>query len=128
MIDLVGQLTGRGWDRQEASVAPRGEELRSGLDGLAASYTVIGEDRGNGLLLAVELVGDKATGGRFDDQDRVGRFTIAEGLRQGLLMIVNSTTINIMPALTITSEEIVELVDRLGRVIGAVQDEFGWAA
>ena len=45
---------------------------------------------------------------------------IAEGLRQGLLMIVNGTTVNIMPALTISSDEIIALIGRSERVARAL--------
>ena len=103
-----------------AGVPPKAAQLRSGLENLATSHSVIGEVRGNGLLLALELVADPATGSRFADPDGVGRFMIAEGLRQGLLMIVNGTTVNIMPALTISSDEIIALIGRSERVARAL--------
>lgn len=104
--------------------AQRAIELRRGLESLSASSSVIGEVRGNGLLLALELVADPDTGRQFDDQIEVGRFMIAEGLRQGLLMIVNGTTINIMPPLTISSDEVGVIIEALGRVASAVEDRF----
>ncbi len=48
-----------------AGVPPKAAQLRSGLENLATSHSVIGEVRGNGLLLALELVADPATGSRF---------------------------------------------------------------
>ena len=109
-------------------VPAKAAQLRNGLESLAATSSVIGEIRGNGLLLAMELVADAATGSRFDQQEEVGRIVIAEGLRHGLLMIVNGTTINIMPALTISAEEITTLVDRMGRVVKVIEERFGASA
>ena len=107
------------------AVPEKAAALRTGLEGLGAGSSVVGDVRGNGMLLALELVADGTTGRPFDDQLEVGRFMIAEGLRQGLLMIVNGTTINIMPALTISADEIADFLDRVGRVVSAVEQKFG---
>jgi adenosylmethionine-8-amino-7-oxononanoate aminotransferase len=108
-----------------AGVAERSARLFAGLDKLRLSSTVIGDIRQNGLVMALELVPDNRTNGRFTNETLVGRFILTEGLSEGLLMVVNGGVINIFPPLTITSQEIDELVDRLGKVVKAVEAEFG---
>jgi adenosylmethionine-8-amino-7-oxononanoate aminotransferase len=105
-------------------VAAKAVQLRKGLDRMEQSSNVIGDIRQNGLIIGLELIADKKTRTRFTNEDLVGKFILTEGLQQGLLMVVNGPIVNVCPPLTISPEEIDELIDRLGRVVAAVEAEF----
>ncbi len=71
-------------ERLVEAVVPRGQALRERLVGLAEEFSVIGDVRGAGLLLGVELVADPATRRPFAPEANVtGRLSdllIEEGL------------------------------------------------
>jgi len=85
-----------------------GQQLRAGLQELEARYEVIGDVRGRGLLLGVELVEDREA---RTPAPRLGAAISRRALELGLNMnIVNfpglSSVWRIAPPLTVTSEEI----------------------
>jgi adenosylmethionine-8-amino-7-oxononanoate aminotransferase len=100
------------------------QRVREGLEGIQHSSSIVGDIRNRGFMFGFELVADSATKQRFDEEHAVQHFLIAEGLRQGLLMVVGGSTINIMPPLTITPDEIDELLERLGRIVVATESRF----
>jgi adenosylmethionine-8-amino-7-oxononanoate aminotransferase len=102
----------------------KARRLREGLEAIQRRSAIVGDIRNRGLMFGFELVADPATKELFDDQREVQHFLMAEGLRQGLLMVVGGSTINVMPPLTISFEEIETLVASLGRVVDATQERF----
>jgi 2,2-dialkylglycine decarboxylase (pyruvate) len=85
-----------------------GHRLRAGLEELGARYEVIGDVRGRGLLLGVELVEDRET---RTPAPKLGAAISQRALELGLNMnIVNfpglSSVWRIAPPLTVTSQEI----------------------
>lgn len=105
-------------------VASKAAKIRDGLEQIRRSSSIVGDIRGRGLMYGLELVADANTRARFDDEGAVQAFLTAQGLREGLLMVVGGSTINLIPPLTITSNEIDELVERLARVIAATEERF----
>jgi adenosylmethionine-8-amino-7-oxononanoate aminotransferase len=60
-----------------------GRRLRAGLDALAQRSPLIGDVRGRGLLLAIELVADKDTLARFPASIDPGSVVLRHGLDTG---------------------------------------------
>jgi 2,2-dialkylglycine decarboxylase (pyruvate) len=95
-------------ERLPERAAAMGARLRSGLLELAERHPIIGEVRGRGLLVGVELVTDRATRTPADD---LGALATDECLARGLSMnIVRHVGANsvwrIAPPLTVTEDEI----------------------
>jgi adenosylmethionine-8-amino-7-oxononanoate aminotransferase len=109
-------------------VEGKAQRLRAGLEEIRGRAAIVGDIRNRGLMFGLELVADAAARKRFDDEGAVRHFLVAEGLRQGLLMIVGESTVNLYPPLTITDGELDELVERLGRVVATTEARFLGAA
>ena len=100
--------------------ADMGARLRSGLEQLQQRYEIIGDIRGRGLLLGVEIVKDRHS--RQPNAELGGAIT-GRCLELGLNMnIVNfpgqSSVWRIAPPLTVASEEIDEALTILEQAIG----------
>lgn len=63
-----------------------GDHLRAGLEAIARRVPLIGDVRGRGLLLAVELVADPGTLARFPAEVDPGAVALRHGLDHGLLL------------------------------------------
>ncbi len=92
-----------------ANAAARGAELRAGLEALAAEDPRIGDVRGPGLMIGVELVKDRAT----REPDPIGDPLIERCADAGLLLLTCGAHHNIVrwiPPLDVTSAEIAEAI------------------
>ncbi len=91
-----------------ARAATMGARLKAGLEQLAERHDIVGEVRGRGLLLGVELVTDRAT--REPAEDLGGRATdgcLARGLSMNIVRHVGASSVwRIAPPLTVTEDEI----------------------
>ena len=116
-----------------AASARQGEYLRERLQSLAERPTV-GDIRGEGLMVGIEFVRDKATKAPFDRSigfaEAIGRAAFERGLilypGSGSADGVNGDHVLIGPPLTITQDEIDLLVSLLTEAIDAVEKQFGW--
>ena len=89
---------------------------------------IVGDVRGLGLLWGVELVRDKVTKAPFERARQVSERIARECFVRGLLVVsgagaadgIDGDTITLAPPLTISKEEIDELVGLLGDAIRAV--------
>ncbi|MCA9711041.1 MAG: aspartate aminotransferase family protein, partial [Myxococcales bacterium] len=110
-----------------AAAARVGAHLHAGLRGLLGRPGV-GDVRGVGLLLGVELVADPQTREPFDPALEVGRRIQAEALRRGLVAYACRGTVErtrgdhllLAPPLILTEAQADELVDVLRASIDAV--------
>jgi 4-aminobutyrate aminotransferase len=86
------------------NAAVQGERLMKGLRGLQSSYECMGDVRGKGLMIGVELVKDRET------KERAIKWkgeVIAAAFRRGLLLLgCGENTIRFCPALTVTEDEV----------------------
>jgi 2,2-dialkylglycine decarboxylase (pyruvate) len=104
--------------------AAMGARLRAGLLELADRHPIIGEVRGRGLLLGVELVTDQAT--RHPAEELGARATdecLARGLSMNIVRHVGANSVwRIAPPLTVSEDEIdlaVSIIDdSLAAVLG----------
>ena len=87
-----------------ANATLRGEQLVAGLRELQESMECMGDVRGMGLMIGVELVKDRETKERAADwRDQL----IQNAFQKGLLLLgCGENTIRICPALTVNREEI----------------------
>jgi len=102
------------------NAARMGGLLRSKLVALAERSPLIGDVRGRGLLLMIELVADKATKAMLPPETMAPYRVQAIGLEHGLALYCRRTAggaygewLPITPPLTITEAEVDELVKRL---------------
>jgi 2,2-dialkylglycine decarboxylase (pyruvate) len=102
--------------------AKMGERLRQGLEELQQRYEVIGDVRGRGLLLGVELVKDRDT---REPAAELGGAVADECLRRGLSMNIvrgmGNSIWRIAPPLTVAEDEIdyaLDIIDQSLQVSG----------
>lgn len=100
-----------------------GSHLQSQLRQFA-SRDVVGTVEGIGLAAAVDLVADKETRQPLGPAGKVGQFVFETAREHGILTRCIGNRIALSPPLIISESEVDLLVERLGRVITAVEDEF----
>ena len=104
-----------------ADMEPR---LRTGLEALASRHAVIGQVRGKGLLMAVELVADPDTRTPFGPELEVAERLTDTAYDLGLIIYprrpINGLAgdhVLIAPPLTVTEAEIAEILNRLDEAL-----------
>ncbi len=91
------------------------------LEAMQQQHTLIGDVRGIGLFLGVELVKDRATRERAcDEAEAVMYAALSRGLSFKITM---GNILTLTPALTITREQMDEALDILDAAISAVADQ-----
>lgn len=113
-------------DRMDERAAALGGLLRAGLEELGARHPVVGDVRGRGLLLGLELVLDRET---KETSDALGAAVTRRCLELGLhLNIVQlpgmGGTFRIAPPLTATPEELDLALEILDQSLGEVAPAF----
>jgi adenosylmethionine-8-amino-7-oxononanoate aminotransferase len=109
-------------------VEPVGRELRSALDKLK-KYSVVGDVRGRGLLLAIEFVSDAATREPFPADAGIATRVQADAIEAGVMTYpiqgcVDGTRgdhLLIAPPFTISSQLIKMLVDGVERAVADLE-------
>jgi len=107
-----------------------GDRLRVGLERLAGTSPLVGDVRGRGLLLAIELVADKATSARFPAEVDPGSVVLRHGLDHGLLLYSRRQNsgrygdwLLIAPPLVIDTGQCEELLNGLESALGDSAEE-----
>jgi 4-aminobutyrate aminotransferase/(S)-3-amino-2-methylpropionate transaminase len=100
-----------------------GAVMLTELQRLKEKYRTVGEVRGRGLLLGIELVEDRATRKPLDKE--ITRALYQECLRRGLVAMTYSPTIRINPPLVITEETARAGLAILDEALGAVLRRHG---
>ncbi len=96
--------------------AQMGEHLQRRLSEFR-DHPLVGEIRGRGLIAAVELVADKATGKAFDN-GAVGAFAVRACEQQGLILrAVAGNSLAFCPPLIITPAQIDEMIGKFARAL-----------
>jgi adenosylmethionine-8-amino-7-oxononanoate aminotransferase len=115
------------------AAAERGEQLLAGLRALIERHRILGDARGLGLLLGVELVRDRATREPFPLEAgvafRFGRACIEQGVavypgQSGADGEVGDHAL-VSPPLVITSEQVETLVAGIDRALTRLEAELG---
>lgn len=108
-----------------ANVTARGAELRQALDDRFGQHPHIGDIRGRGLFIGVEIVADRETKEPFDTAMGVPARIKADAMSRGLMVYPMGGTIDgsrgahvlLAPPYIIESEHIPVIVDRLAEAI-----------
>ncbi len=114
-------------DRLLDAVKARGAYLARRLRDVLGGHAHAGDIRGRGLLMAVELVADRATKRPFEPQRRLHARVKAEAMRRGLLVYPMGGTIDgiqgdhvlLAPPYIVTEPELDAIVERLAASIDA---------
>lgn len=103
-----------------ANAADMGQRLTDGLKVLQQQFECIGDVRGKGLMVAVELVSDRHT--RAPERALRGEI-ITRAFERGLLLLgCGENSIRFCPALTITEEEVDTGLDLFAEALKAALD------
>jgi adenosylmethionine-8-amino-7-oxononanoate aminotransferase len=112
------------------SAAAIGARLRVGLDEIAAGHSLVGDVRGRGLLLAIELVADPDTNAKFPASVDPGGRLVQLGLEHGLLLYSRRQNgglfgdwLLIAPPLNIDEHTADEIISRLDAVLAVARRE-----
>jgi adenosylmethionine-8-amino-7-oxononanoate aminotransferase len=113
-----------------AKAAARGAELKAALDAIAGRSAIVGDVRGKGLLLAMELVADKAGKAPIPLALQAPARFQAIAMEQGLAVYCRRTSqgaygdwLMISPPLIVTSAEVAEIAAGLERALAIYERE-----
>jgi adenosylmethionine-8-amino-7-oxononanoate aminotransferase len=110
-----------------ANVKARGEQLRATLRERFGAHPHVGDIRGRGLFVGVELVQDRDSKVPFDPQRRLNALIKQEAMARGLMVYPMGGTIDgkrgdhvlLAPPFICTAHDIDRIVDRLGSAVDA---------
>lgn len=107
------------------NAARAGARLKQHLKDELGDHPLVGDIRGEGLMLGLELVADRATKAELPLSLKVGGRIMAKGYENGILVraLPHRTVIAMSPPLTFTDSNIEELVAGLKRSLLSVHDE-----
>ena len=88
-------------------------------------HPLVGEARGVGFVGALELVADKQTRQRFDEDGSTGSLCRNLSVESGLVMRAVGDTMIIAPPLTLTHEQIDQLLERAVQALDKTQAALG---
>ncbi len=109
-------------DKLVENSARVGAKMLEALKLLQDKYRFIGDVRGRGLLIGVEMVADRKTKAPLDKT--ITRALFHEALERGLITMSYSNVIRINPPLVITEEEALRGVDILDQSFAAIARRF----
>jgi adenosylmethionine-8-amino-7-oxononanoate aminotransferase len=120
-------------DRLLDAVKARGAELRERLHEALGAHLHVGDIRGRGLFMGIELVADRASKAPFDPALRLHARVKAEAMARGLMVYPMGGTIDgrsgdhvlVAPPFIATSADIDEIVRRLSAAIEAALHSVG---
>ncbi|NTZ83751.1 aspartate aminotransferase family protein [Burkholderia metallica] len=109
------------------NVKARGEQLRASLREHYGTHPHVGDVRGRGLFVGVELVRDRDTKATFDPALKLHAAVKREAMQRGLMVYPMGGTIDgvhgdhilIAPPFVCTAQQIDTIVERLSGAIGA---------
>jgi len=99
-----------------------GEYLLKQLKNLQNKYSFIGDVRGRGLMIGVEMVADRKTKEPLGKE--ITRALFDECLKRGLMTMCYSKTIRINPPLTFTQKQADEAIGKLDEAFAAITKTF----
>jgi adenosylmethionine-8-amino-7-oxononanoate aminotransferase len=110
-----------------ANVRDKGAKLRRGLEERFGNHHHVGDIRGRGLFIGLELVQDRATKEPFDPSHRLFNRIKAEAMQRGLVCYPGGGTADgkrgdhvlLAPPFVIEDGHVAEIVDKLGGAVDA---------
>jgi 4-aminobutyrate aminotransferase-like enzyme len=110
-------------DKLVENSARVGVVMLAALKKLQDKYRFIGDVRGRGLMIGVEMVADRKTKAPLDK--KITRALFHEALERGLVTMSYSHVIRINPPLVIAEDEALRGIDILDQSFGAIARKFG---
>ena len=107
------------------NAADVGSYFKEQLEGLIVDHPIVGDVRGLGLLMAIELVSDRDTKARFPKDQRIPARLNEKFQKHGLILRINSDVVNIGPPLCITRGEVDEIVHGIDLSLWELEGELG---
>ena len=108
-----------------ANAVDMGAYVKAGLDRLRQRHQIVGEASGIGLLWALKLVADPATGAPLDPDLEVGSWIRDWCYKHGMILRNNGDILVLAPSLTITREEADLILGKMDEAIACASREFG---
>ena len=113
-----------------ANALAMGTRLRARLEALKAESAILGDIRGKGLLMAIEIVVDKETKAPPPAELQAVYRIIELGLERGIALYSRRTAngrygewLMVTPPLIVTAAEVDEIADLIGATLGAYEEE-----
>jgi L-2,4-diaminobutyrate transaminase len=104
------------------NVADVGPYMLAALRDRLGQHAHVGDIRGKGLMIGIEVVKDRGTKEAFPMTDRTGRQILKAAAKRGLITRALGDTMVFAPPLIIARNEVDEIVDRFGQ---SVEDVLG---
>jgi L-2,4-diaminobutyrate transaminase len=103
-----------------------GGHLQGRMREALGNHPLVGDIRGEGLMMGVELVADKASKRPFDLAQRVPARVMQIGLADGLIIrgLPQGNTMALSPPLVIKEDEVDVIVERFKRALDQAMDQF----
>lgn len=103
----------------------QGEYLMKGLTGLMDKHPVIGDVRGIGLLLGMELVSNRKTKEKFSkDNDIAGKIN-KEFRNNGLILQSDGNVVTVGPPLCVNESDCDQIIDGIDASLEVVEKQLG---
>jgi putrescine---pyruvate transaminase len=106
-----------------ANAAKQGKLLLDSLQHLATSSSLVGEVRGKGLMVGIDLVSDKKTRLSLDPGTGLGEKVAAYAREEGAIVRPAGSTIILSPPLVIEEREVMVIVNALNSAFARVEKE-----
>lgn len=100
-----------------------GKTIMTRLEKMKATHPIIGDVKGKGFLLGIELVKDKATKEPFEE---AGKLVYQKAFRKGLAWIPAGHILRMSPPLIMDEAYAMKGIDIIEESIGEVEKEFGY--
>lgn len=104
------------------NVADVGPHLLRGLRDRLGQHPHVGDIRGQGLMVGIELQKDRGAREAFPPANRTGRQILKAAAKRGLVTRALGDTLVFAPPLVINRAEVDELVDKFALAVGDVLD------
>jgi putrescine aminotransferase len=101
-----------------ANAASRGAELLEGCEKLKAKHEIVGDVRGKGLMLAIELVSNRKSKAPIDKAS-IGK-VFERTYDEGVMVRVSGHNIILSPALVVTEKDIATIVSAIDAGLSAI--------
>lgn len=103
------------------NAAKLGEKMKQRMQGWVKTHPMVGDVRGRGLMLAVEIVKDKQSKAAAGaDRDRIVELAFTKGV---LFLGCGETTVRLSPPLIVSEEQADYALDVLEKCIGEVEQK-----
>lgn len=108
-----------------ANAAKVGAHLRSGLTKLLGGHEHVGEIRGEGMLAAIEFVGNRDKKLRFNPSLKVGARVSSAAREEGLIAraMPHGDILGLAPPLVLTEQDADEIIARTVKAVNSVFDK-----